>query len=82
MSSLPATINRQQNPHSSQELLGLEPSALASVDSWSHLDDDDLQNFYYPALNRRNRDRDTISQMSMDSTDSREPVFIAAGDIR
>ena len=52
---------------------------LTATDSWSHLDDEtvDLQNFYV----RRNRD-DTLSQMSMDSTDSREPVFIAAGDIR
>ena len=27
-------------------------------------------------------DRDTISQFSQESSDSREPVFIAAGDIR
>jgi len=55
-------------------------------DCWSTADDDDLatlQQYYQAGLNRaRNRDRDTISQMSMDSTDSREPVFVAAGDIR
>ena len=28
------------------------------------------------------RERDTISQMSLDSADSREPVLIAPGDIR
>lgn len=31
---------------------------------------------------RKLKDRDTISQMSVDSTDSREPVFVAAIDIR
>ena len=70
--SLPVLPSRLPPPHSSQEL------------SADYLDEEDmaLTQFYYPGLNRRNRDRDTISQMSMDSTDSREPVFIAAGDIR
>jgi len=33
-------------------------------------------------MKSKKRDRDTISQMSIDSCDSREPVFVAAVDIR
>lgn len=52
-----------------------------SLDCWSQ--EDDELTLQYPCVLRRHRDRDTISQMSIDSTDSREPpVFIAAGDIR
>jgi len=46
---------------------------------WSQ-DDDEISAQYQ--LIRKLKDRDTISQMSMESTDSREPVFIAASDIR
>lgn len=53
-----------------------------SEDNWSQ-EDEDVREQYYPGLSRRfNPDRDTISQMSTDSTDSREPVFVAARDIR
>ena len=59
------------------------PFEADSLDCWSQ--EDDELTMQYPGLmhHRQQRDhRDTISQMSMDSTDSREPVFIAAGDIR
>lgn len=46
---------------------------------WSQ-DDDEISAQYQTI--RKLKDRDTISQMSMESTDSREPVFIAAVDIR
>lgn len=46
-------------------------------------DEDEWTLQQYPGrFGQRANDRDTISQMSIDSTDSREPVFIAAGDIR
>ncbi|CAG2054851.1 unnamed protein product [Timema podura] len=49
-------------------------------DCWSQEDDDISQQ--YMQL-RKPMDRDTISQLSQESSDSREPpVFIAAGDIR
>jgi len=47
---------------------------------WSQ-DDDEISAQYRVQLGQL-KDRDTISQMSCESTDSREPVFIAAGDIR
>lgn len=50
-------------------------------DCWSQ-DDDEISLQY---MCRIPKDRDTISQMSQDSTtsaDSKEPVYIAAGDIR
>lgn len=47
---------------------------------WSQ-DDDEISAQYRVQMSRL-KDRDTISQMSVESTDSREPVFIAAGDIR
>jgi len=54
-------------------------------DCWSTADDEDdlatLQAYYQSGM-RRQRDRDTISMMSLDSADSREPVFVAAGEIR
>lgn len=46
---------------------------------WSQ-DDDEITAQYQTI--RKLKDRDTISQMSVESTDSREPVFIAASDIR
>ncbi|XP_023347591.1 phosphatidylinositol 4-kinase beta [Eurytemora carolleeae] len=49
------------------------------AECWSQ--DDDEISAQYQTL-RKLKDRDTISQMSVDSTDSREPVFVAAIDIR
>jgi len=49
------------------------------ADCWSQ--DDDEISAQYQTL-RKIKDRDTISQMSMDSTDSREPMFVAAIEIR
>ncbi|XP_072041831.1 phosphatidylinositol 4-kinase beta-like [Amphiura filiformis] len=52
-------------------------------DCWSQEDDDILQQ--YTMMNQKCNSSDTISQMSHDSitsTDSKEPVYIAAGDIR
>lgn len=64
------------NPH-----LYVPTMEVDSPDCWSQ-DDDEWTLQQYPGRYRRNLDRDTISQMSIDSTDSREPVFVAAGDIR
>lgn len=41
-----------------------------SVWDLDHEEEEQLRQ-QYPGLNRRNTERDTISQMSMDSTDSR-----------
>lgn len=49
------------------------------VECWSQ-EDDEISAQYQTV--RKIKDRDTISQMSAESTDSREPVFVAAGDIR
>lgn len=46
---------------------------------WSQ-DDDEISAQYQTI--RKMKDRDTISQMSCESTDSKEPVFIQAVDIR
>jgi hypothetical protein len=43
-------------------------------------DDDEISSQYQ--TRKEQKDRDTISQMSIDSCDSREPVFVVAGDIR
>ena len=43
-------------------------------------DDDEISSQYH--TRKEQKDRDTISQMSIDSCDSREPVFVVAGDIR
>ncbi|TRY75537.1 hypothetical protein TCAL_07124 [Tigriopus californicus] len=59
----------------------MQTMEVDSPDCWSQ-DDDEWTLQQYPGRYRRNLDRDTISQMSIDSTDSREPVFVAAGDIR
>ncbi|XP_038052133.1 phosphatidylinositol 4-kinase beta-like isoform X2 [Patiria miniata] len=51
-------------------------------DCWSQEDDEILQQYQY---SKKNGSSDTISQMSHDSTtstDSKEPVYIAAGDVR
>ncbi|XP_063243120.1 phosphatidylinositol 4-kinase beta isoform X2 [Bacillus rossius redtenbacheri] len=68
-----------------------EPPSLASFnvygnpdpdetgDCWSQEDDDISQQYLQL---RKPVDRDTISQLSQESSDSREPVLVAAGDIR
>ena len=81
-------------------VMGLSAQSVCSSmpdDCWSQ--EDDELTLQYPELllhPRLIRDRDTISQMSVDSTDSSgrvvngyaangaavEPIFIAAGDIR
>jgi phosphatidylinositol 4-kinase len=64
--------------HSSASSLAFGWEAEAGC--WSQ-DDDEISAQYRVPLARL-KDRDTISQMSCESTDSREPVFIAASDIR
>ena len=57
------------------------PSIDDDGDCWSQ-EDDDISLQY---MCRRIKDRDTISQMSQESStscDSKDPVYIAAGDIR
>ncbi len=49
------------------------------ADCWSQ-DDDEISSQYQ--TRKKLKERDTISQMSIDSCDSREPVFVVAGDIR
>ncbi|XP_015606291.1 phosphatidylinositol 4-kinase beta isoform X2 [Cephus cinctus] len=49
-----------------------------SNDCWSQEDDDISQQYLQL---RKPRDRDTISQLSQDSSDSREPIFVP-GDIK
>ncbi|XP_076355706.1 phosphatidylinositol 4-kinase beta-like isoform X1 [Tachypleus tridentatus] len=61
----------------------LYPSVDDDDDCWSQEDDDiSVQLQYINCL--KTRDRDTISQFSQDSTTSadRDPVLVAAGDIR
>ncbi|ODM94358.1 Phosphatidylinositol 4-kinase beta [Orchesella cincta] len=67
-SNLPTTANSSQDLH------------LGS-DCWSQ-EDDEISLQYLQMKSKRDRDRDTISQMSQDSCDSREPVFVSAIDIR
>jgi len=55
------------------------PGVPDEAECWSQ--DDDEISAQYQTL-RRLPDRDTISQMSIESTDSREPVFVTAADIR
>ncbi|KAG1706180.1 Phosphatidylinositol 4-kinase beta [Nymphon striatum] len=58
------------------------PNNDDDADCWSQ-DDDEISLQYM--IRNKIRDRDTLSQMSQDSgtsVESREPVFIAAGDIR
>lgn len=50
------------------------------ADIWSQ-DDDDIT-AQYQTMRHIHPDKDTISQMSIESTDSREPIFIAAAEIR
>ncbi|XP_014262636.1 phosphatidylinositol 4-kinase beta isoform X2 [Cimex lectularius] len=47
---------------------------------WWSQEDDDISQQYLQL--RKPADRDTISQLSQESTDSREPSLFAAGDIR
>ncbi|XP_073991037.1 phosphatidylinositol 4-kinase beta fwd isoform X2 [Rhodnius prolixus] len=51
----------------------------AESDCWSQ-DDDEISQQYVGV--RKTVERDTISQLSQESTDSREPSLFAAGDIR
>ncbi|KAG8248820.1 Phosphatidylinositol 4-kinase beta [Homalodisca vitripennis] len=51
-----------------------------ATDNWSQEDDDISQQ--YLQLRKPVVDRDTISQLSQESSDSREPPMFAAGDIR
>ncbi|KAF0308739.1 Phosphatidylinositol 4-kinase beta [Amphibalanus amphitrite] len=53
-----------------------------NADCWSQEDDDISQQYWQLRRPRLERERDTISQMSLESADSREPVLIAPGDIR
>jgi phosphatidylinositol 4-kinase len=53
-----------------------------NIDCWSQEDDEISQQYLQLKSKRTNFDRDTISQMSIDSCDSREPVFISAVEIR
>jgi len=55
------------------------PGVPDEAECWSQ--DDDEISAQYQTL-RRMQDRDTISQMSIESTDSKEPVFVTAADIR
>ena len=48
-------------------------------DCWSQ--EDDQITAQYQTI-RKLKDRDTISQMSVESSDSREPIFFQAGEIR
>jgi hypothetical protein len=82
---------RLQNPDLEQVngVGSLQESASLSSFSWTGVpdeaecwsQDDDEISAQYQTL-RKLKDRDTISQMSVDSTDSREPIFVAAIDIR
>ncbi|XP_063984723.1 phosphatidylinositol 4-kinase beta isoform X1 [Diachasmimorpha longicaudata] len=50
-------------------------------DCWSQEDDEITQQYLQLRRPRDTRDRDTISQLSQDSSDSREPIFVP-GDIK
>jgi len=96
-SSVPSKIVNSLRHVKSEEQLEMEPIprtqlhdsvSLSSfnwngmpdeVECWSQ-EDDEISAQYQTV--RKIKDRDTISQMSAESTDSREPVFVAAGDIR
>lgn len=96
-SPVPTKIMNTLRHTKSEENLAAEGAALAESaslcafsvygnpdeetgDCWSQEDDEISQQ--YMQL-RKPMDRDTISQLSQESSDSREPpVFIAAGDIR
>lgn len=56
-------------------------SSCFDLDCWSQ-EDDEISAQYLRLKSNRNGGCDTISQMSQDSCDSREPVFVAAVDIR
>ncbi|CAL8144049.1 unnamed protein product [Orchesella dallaii] len=66
-SNLPMTANSSQDLH-------------VGSDCWSQ--EDDEISLQYLQMKSKRCDRDTISQMSQDSCDSREPVFVSAIDIR
>ncbi|XP_018323241.1 phosphatidylinositol 4-kinase beta isoform X2 [Agrilus planipennis] len=86
-SSVPQKIMNTLRYTKSEENLSLETMSLSNFTGsyeddpeWSQEDDDVSQQ--YCQLGKP-RDRDTISQMSQESTDSREPpLFISARDVR
>ncbi|XP_071804197.1 phosphatidylinositol 4-kinase beta-like [Asterias amurensis] len=81
--------NLQKYFHSDNQISQTPPGTFSVYhqndsdhDCWSQEDDEILQSYQY---SKKNGSSDTISQMSHDSitsTDSREPVYIAAGDVR
>lgn len=72
---LPDTVTLSLPPNSNNSL----SFSWEDGNCWSQ-DDDEISAQYQTI--RKMKDRDTISQMSCESTDSREPVFIQAVDIR
>jgi hypothetical protein len=84
---LPDAAENQFDSMLDQTVVSAETASLNSfclspedADCWSQ--DDDEISAQYQTLRRIHQDKDTISQMSMESTDSREPIFIAAAEIR
>ena len=73
---LPDTVTLSLPPGNSSSTLSF---SWEDSNCWSQ-DDDEISAQYQTI--RKMKDRDTISQMSVESTDSREPVFIQAVDIR
>jgi len=73
---LPDTVTLSLPPGNSNSALSF---SWEDSNCWSQ-DDDEITAQYQTI--RKMKDRDTISQMSVESTDSREPVFIQAVDIR
>ena len=67
---------------SSNVILSAYPSVLDDSDCWTS-EDDEVSKQY--RLRMRSYDKDTISQLSQDSStsaDNAQPIFVAAGDIR
>ena len=67
---------------SSNMIMSSYPSVLDDSDCWTP-EDDEVSKQY--RLRMRSYDKDTISQLSQDSTtsaDNSHPIFVAAGDIR
>ncbi|XP_014205951.1 phosphatidylinositol 4-kinase beta [Copidosoma floridanum] len=69
----PVRIGYSKNPDVSFNFIDDDPN-----DCWSQEDDDITQQYLQL---RKTKDRDTISQLSQESSDSREPVF-APGEIK
>jgi len=87
VSPVPAKIVTSNLRHvRSEERLEFTLSSCSTASTGSEGDDcwsqeDDQITAQYQTI-RKIKDRDTISQMSVESSDSREPVFFQAGDIR